>query len=109
MTDAALPPLRIEPLDDRHERSAFASNVEPLDRYFRTQASQDVRRRVASSFVLIAERQERPLGFYTLAAVSIALADLPAEIAKRLPRYPSIAATLMGRPAAKFSLASMTA
>ena len=38
-----------------------------------------------------------PLGFYTLAATSIAMTDLPDELTRRLPRYPSISATLMGR------------
>lgn len=89
--------MRIEPLNDRHERGAFASGVEQLDRYFRTQAGQDVRKRVASCFVLVEDGESRPLGYYTLAATSLALADLPQTLAKRLPRYPSIPATLMGR------------
>ena len=38
-----------------------------------------------------------PLGYYTLAATSIALGDLPAGTARRLPRYPAVPATLMGR------------
>jgi len=88
--------VRIEPLDDRHERAAFNSGVEPLDRYFRTQAGQDVRKRVSSCFVLT-EDGGAPLAFYTLAATSIALNDLPASMAKKLPRYPSVPATLMGR------------
>jgi GNAT superfamily N-acetyltransferase len=88
--------VRVAPLDDRHDRTAFESGVEPLDRYFRTRAGQDVRKRAASCFVLI-DSAASPLGFYTLAATSIALADLPPAPAKRLPRYPSVPATLMGR------------
>ena len=38
-----------------------------------------------------------PIGYYTLAATSIALAELPEALAKRLPRYPVVPATLMGR------------
>lgn len=97
MTSRRRPSVRVEPLDDRHDRSAFSSGVEPLDRYFKTQAGQDVRKRVASCFVLIGETEHVPIGFYTLAATSIMLADLPAALAKRLPRYPLIPATLMGR------------
>ena len=37
------------------------------------------------------------LGYYTLAATSISLTDLPASLSKKLPRYPAIPATLMGR------------
>lgn len=89
--------MHVEPLSDRHDRAAFLSGVEPLDRYLRTQASQDARRRVASPFVLVDGETTRPWGFYTLAATSIALAELPEALAKRLPRYPVVPATLMGR------------
>jgi ribosomal protein S18 acetylase RimI-like enzyme len=92
-----MPAVHVEPLNDRHDRNRFSSEVEPLDRYFRTQAGQDVRKRVASCFVLVGEPDSLPIGFYTLAATSIALTDLPTVVAKRLPRYPSIPATLMGR------------
>ena len=89
--------MRIEPLGEHHARSAFASGVEPLDRYFRTQAGQDVRRRVAACFVLVEDGGAEPLGFYTLAATSLTLAELPEALTKRLPRYPTVPATLMGR------------
>jgi GNAT superfamily N-acetyltransferase len=89
--------LRIEPLSDQHDRESFASSVEPLDRFLRRQAGQDARRRVASCFVLVSDGDPAPIGYYTLAATSIALAELPETLAKRLPPYPVVAATLMGR------------
>jgi GNAT superfamily N-acetyltransferase len=88
--------LRIELLDERHDRAAFESGVEPLDRYLRTQASQDMRRRIASCFVLVDE-SPAPLGYYTIAATSLVLTDLPEALARRLPRYPLVPATLLGR------------
>lgn len=88
--------MRIAPLADHHDRATFECGVEPLDRYFRTQAGQDARRRVSSCFVLT-DNDVSPLGFYTLAATSIALGDLPPPLTKRLPRYPSVPATLLGR------------
>ena len=36
-------------------------------------------------------------GFYTLAATSIAVDALPRDLTKRLPRYPLVAAVLIGR------------
>lgn len=91
-------PYRIDPLSDHHDRAKFASGVEPLDRYLRAQAGQDSRRRVASCFILTrAGEPTQVLGYYTLSALSIALTDLPPSIAKRLPRYPVVPATLMGR------------
>jgi GNAT superfamily N-acetyltransferase len=94
---AAAAALHVEPLSDQHDREGFASGVEPLDRYLRHQAGQNVRRRVASCFVLVSGGDRVPIGYYTLAATSIALAELPEALAKRLPRYPVVPATLMGR------------
>jgi GNAT superfamily N-acetyltransferase len=37
------------------------------------------------------------LGYYTLSSYGVDVGDLPAEIAKKLPRYPLIPATLLGR------------
>ena len=93
----AAPALRIDLLSDRHDRENFASRVEPLDRYLRQQAGQDARRRVAACFVLVGDDDRVPIGYYTLAATSIALAELPDALATRLPRYPVVPATLMGR------------
>jgi GNAT superfamily N-acetyltransferase len=36
-------------------------------------------------------------GFYTLSASAVKLADLPADVTRKLPRYPLIPATLLGR------------
>jgi len=86
---------RVEPLG-KHDRAVFSCGVDALDRYFRLQVGQDSRKRVTSCFVLIAN-DESVAGYYTLSATSIALVDLPPELAKRLPRYPEVPATLMGR------------
>jgi GNAT superfamily N-acetyltransferase len=88
--------LRIEALDPRHDRAAFESGVPALDRYLRTQASQDMRRRIAPCFVLVGDGPA-PLGYYTIAATSLVLQELPDRLARRLPRYPVIPATLLGR------------
>jgi len=94
---ASAPTIRTELLSDRHDRNGFVSGVEALDKYLRQQAGQDIRRRVASCFVLLASGNPVPIGYYTLAATSLDLAELPDALAKRLPRYPRVPATLMGR------------
>jgi len=94
---AAAPALRIEPLSERHERESFASGVAPLDRYLRQQAAQDTRRRVATCFVLVGNDEHVPIGYYTFTVTGMALAELPKALAKRLPRFPMVPATLMGR------------
>ncbi|MFZ3235221.1 MAG: GNAT family N-acetyltransferase [Stellaceae bacterium] len=47
--------------------------------------------------MLVSDGGHVSLGYYTLAATSIAVAELPEPLAKRLPRYPVVSATLMGR------------
>ena len=89
-------PFRVLPLDAAHDRATFCSDSEPLDRYLREQATQDIRRRVAACFVALADGQ-RIAGYYTLASASLLLADLPASIGKKLPRYPTVPAVRMGR------------
>ncbi len=86
---------RIELLD-AHDRSAFVSGSDALDRYLREQAKQDMRRRVASCFVAV-DNDGIIAGYYTIAATSLILDKLSPERAKRLPRYPSIPAVLLGR------------
>ena len=36
-------------------------------------------------------------GFYTLSATAVRLRSVPTEVARRLPRYPDVPATLIGR------------
>lgn len=94
--------IRIEPLGPGHDRSAFSCGVPVLDRYLREQAGQDARRRVAAPFVASTDGMN-VLGFYTLSATSIQLAEIPVALAKKLPRYPRLPATLLGRLATDLS------
>jgi len=89
-------PYRIEPLGERHNRDGFSCGVEALDRYLQKQAGQDVAKGVAAAFVITPDG-ETIAGFYTLAAHAVNLTDLPASTAKKLPRYPRVPATLLGR------------
>lgn len=87
---------RIESLGDQHKRADFSCGVEALDRYLQKQAGQDASKHVAAVFV-ITPNGETIAGFYTLSAHAISLSDLPDNIAKKLPRYPNVPATLLGR------------
>jgi ribosomal protein S18 acetylase RimI-like enzyme len=89
-------PFRVEPLAD-HDRAGFACNEPALDRYFQTQVTQDVRRRMSNCFVAVETASEQLAGYYTMSATGIALTDLPEAMAKRLPRYPTAPAVLIGR------------
>lgn len=89
--------FRIEPLTDERDRSGFVSGSQALDRYFQTQVTQDLRRRVATCFVALSRDTGEVVGYYTLAATSIALDALSPPIIKKLPRYPVVPAALLGR------------
>ena len=90
-------PFRLEPLGDAHDRTGFACGQDPLDRYFQTQATQDIRRRVATCFVAVEVTTGLVAAYYTLASAGIPIIDLPADLTKKLPRYPSIPAVRVGR------------
>ena len=90
-------PFLVEPLGDGHDRASFSCGVEALDRYLRTQATQDVRRCATACYVAIEAPGAKIAGYYTLAAAGILLSDLPAELVKRLPRYPSVPVARLGR------------
>lgn len=77
-------------------RSGFESGSPDLDTYLRQRATQDMKRRVASCFVAIDDSDDLA-GFYTIAATSLVLDRLPADHARRLPRYPAVPAVLLGR------------
>ena len=89
--------FRIEPLSRDHDRPGFLSGSDALDRYFREQASQDIKRRIATCFVAVSVTAREVAGYYTLTAASVALDALAPEIAKRLPRHPVVPAVLLGR------------
>ncbi|MEQ8819307.1 MAG: GNAT family N-acetyltransferase [Sumerlaeia bacterium] len=94
-----LPPAgwSIEPLSPSHDRSHFDCGNEVLDRYFQTQAGQEARKFVAAPFVLIEKETGRIGGYYTLSASAIDPQAIPPDFAKKMPRYPLLPATLLGR------------
>ena len=85
----------IEP-HGKHDRAAFSCGVAALDDWFRFRAGQDEKRNLARVFVAI-DDQLGVVGFYSLSSFTLAIPDLPAEHAKRLPRYDAIPAALIGR------------
>jgi GNAT superfamily N-acetyltransferase len=92
------PDLRVEALAAHHDRDAFSCGVDSLDRYLRTQAGQDVRRRANGVFILVAaDAVETVVGYYTLCATSLPQGDVPVAARKYVPRYPLASATLIGR------------
>ena len=89
------PSYSFEPLSD-HDRGSFSCGIPELDDYLRHQASQDAKRKVAAPFVMV-DANRKIGGYYTLSAYGVRLDELPPNIVKKLPKYPLIPATLLGR------------
>lgn len=95
---------RVEALDpNHHQREGFSCGTVELDRYFKAFASQDVRRDLARVFVACEPDANRIIGYYSLGAASFLRDSLPADQARRLPRYP-LPAVLLGRLAVDRSM-----
>ena len=88
----------IEPLDKKHKRTDFSCGNERIDAYFREVVSQDVKRKYATCFVARDIATDRVAGFYTLSSSNVPLNEVPEPLAKKLPRYPSVPAVLIGWP-----------
>jgi predicted GNAT family N-acyltransferase len=88
--------FKIELLGSQHVRAAFSCGVQALYRYLQKQARQDVSKGVTAAFVITPDGATIA-GYYTLSATELRLRDLPDEFVKKLPRYPSVPATLLGR------------
>ena len=85
-------------LSKSHDRKGFSCGNTALDTYLQKQVRQDAQR--GFSTVIVATEEENPeriIGYYTLAAASVALDRLPEETRKTLPRYQDIPSILLGR------------
>jgi ribosomal protein S18 acetylase RimI-like enzyme len=90
-----LPPFRVEALAS-HDRSAFCCGNDRIDKYFRETVRQDVKRGYVKCFVAIEVETDRLAGFYTLTSNSVPLTQIPDELKRKMPRYPSVPAVLIG-------------
>ena len=92
--------IKIELFDSaKHCRTDFCCGQSSLDNYIRKQASQDIKRKVSTVFVLVDDIDSKfnILGYYTLSAYTVEIENLDQSFAKKLPKYPQLPATLLGR------------
>jgi GNAT superfamily N-acetyltransferase len=91
--------FKVEVLDPTiHRREQFSCESPELTDFLRTRARKETKARASACFVLVPVADRGHIaGFYTLSAMSVALAKLPDELVKKLPRYPDQPATLLGR------------
>jgi len=90
--------LKFEQLARSHDREQFGCGVPELDNYLRRQARLDAERNVAAAFVMVDDAAPSQIrGYYTLSAYTVTVEEIPLALQKKLPRYPRLPATLLGR------------
>jgi len=88
----------IESFDNKiHDVSQFRCGIEELDKYLKLNAHQDIKRNITALYLIHERNSVRAIGYYTLSANSIELTNLPKEITGKLPKYPVLPVTLVGR------------
>ncbi|MBF0464287.1 MAG: GNAT family N-acetyltransferase [Nitrospirae bacterium] len=87
----------IELLSKHHNRAAFDCGVDGLTLYIRQLAGQDVKKKIAASFVLLGDTPSTIAGYYTLSSTNVDVVELPEPVVRKLPHYPIMPATLIGR------------
>jgi predicted N-acetyltransferase YhbS len=81
-----------------HCREEFSCESPELTEFLHTRARREAKSRTSACFVLVPVADPGQIvGFYTLSATSIELEKLPVELTRKLPRYPRLPATLLGR------------
>jgi predicted GNAT family N-acyltransferase len=87
----------IVPFDkSQHQRDSFDCGNEALNLYLKQHLSQNLKQNLIQAYVALEKDSHRILGYYTLSSTSISHADLPKDMAKKLPQYP-IPAILISR------------
>ncbi len=81
-----------------HRRDEFVCESPQLTDFLRARARKEAKSRTSACFVLVPVAGLGQIaGYYTLSATTIELEKLPVEFTKKLPRYPRLPATLLGR------------
>src|SRR3990167_1314496 len=83
--------------EKRHNISKFSCGVEDLDNYLKQQVNQDTKRKVTVLYIIRKAKSKEVIGYYTISSNSIELTNLPESVTKKLPRYKSLPAILIGR------------
>ena len=89
--------LNITTLNPEHQRKQFDCGEISLNSYLQQYARQNIKHRINKVFVATpVDCANTIMGYYTLSAGSINVADLPLVLKQRLPNYP-VPIVLLGR------------
>jgi predicted GNAT family N-acyltransferase len=88
----------IERLGPHHDRQAFSCGNASLDDFIRTNARKESELGYGAVFILVEAPGSQPIvGYYSLSSHSVTLEGIDAASRKKLPRYPLVPTTLIGR------------
>ena len=82
------PPWVVERIRKDHDRRSFSCGNDELDEYLRRYARQNDKKGIGYTYVVCREGKKLVSGYFTISTSSIEFEDLPATLAKGLPRYP---------------------
>ncbi len=86
-----------------HIRDHFGCEEASLTAYLKTQAGQDVKRRLAACFVVV-NAASQIIGYYTLSNHSLDRSLVPQAYQKKIPVHYNVPVTLLGRLARDHSM-----
>lgn len=79
--------METKPLDKLQDRASFDCGVEPLNDYLQKYALQNQKKDAARTYI-IADEEDRIIGYYTLVFGSVSIDETTPEISAGLGKYP---------------------
>jgi len=88
--------VNISRLQSFHKKDQFECEEASLSHYLKTQASQDIRKKLALCFVAT-NAMDQVMGYYTLSAQSLSRSVIPEKHRKKVPNNYHVPLILLGR------------
>ena len=88
--------MNISRLQSFHKKDQFECEEVSLSHYLKTQASQDIRKKLALCFVAT-NAMDQVMGYYTLSAQSLSRSVIPEKYRKKVPNNYHVPLILLGR------------
>ncbi len=88
--------MKIQLLEKTHNRKDFICDEDSLTEYIKKQVNQDIRKRLATCFVAI-DNKQNVIGYYTLTSESLGRELIPEKYLKQVPKNYNAPVILLGR------------
>jgi len=88
--------VKIQLLEKTHIRKNFICEENSLTEYIRKQVNQDIRKRLATCFVAV-DNKQNVIGYYTLTSESLGPELIPEKYLKQVPKNYNAPVILLGR------------